>query len=51
MDVKKALNFASWVIFAFGVFFTFSMAVIAMVLQGIFYYFKKDNKKDIDNTP
>jgi|GEM_PF-6762193 hypothetical protein len=44
--VKKVLNFASWGVFAVGALFTFSMAGIAMVLQGIFYYFKKDNKED-----
>ncbi len=62
MDVKKALNFASWGLFAVGVFFILSstrtafivgigMVLLGIVLQSIFYYFKKDNKEDIDNTP
>ena len=59
MNVKKVLNFASWGLFAVGVFLILSsstrtafiegigMVVLGIVLQTIsFQYFKQDNKED-----
>ena len=59
MNVKKDLNFASWGLFAVGVFLILSsstrtafilgigMVVLGIVLQTIsFQYFKQDNKED-----
>ncbi len=61
MNVKKALNFTSWGLFAVGVFFIISstrtafivgigMVLLGIVLQSIsFQYFKQDNKEDSDS--
>ena len=59
MNVKKVLNFASWGLFAVGVFLILSSSTrtafivgIGMVVLGIdlqtisFQYFKQDNKED-----
>ena len=63
MNVKKVLNFASWGLFAVGVFLILSsstrtafilgigMVVLGIVLQTIsFQYFKQDNKEDSDSV-